>query len=77
MTEQRRRQLLRLGLMIGYYRKLKGLTQEQLAKATGLSRTHISNVEAPGLPVSLSVDKLFDIAQALDVPVAKLFDFKD
>ena len=34
-----------LGLTIAYYRKLRGLTQAELAEATNLSRTHISNIE--------------------------------
>ncbi len=76
-NSQRQKQFLQLGLTIGYYRKLKGLTQVELAKAVGLSRTHISNIEAPGMPVSISLDKLFDIADVLNVPVEKFFDFKD
>ena len=43
MDEKRERQFRELGLTISYYRKLKGLTQLQLANAVGLSRTHISN----------------------------------
>ncbi len=77
MTEQRRKQYLQLGLTIGYYRKLKGITQGDLAKAVGLSRTHISNLEAPGIKGSISLDKLFDIAEVLNVPMAKLFDFRE
>ncbi|MCR5402887.1 MAG: helix-turn-helix domain-containing protein [Butyrivibrio sp.] len=74
---QRKKQYLQLGLTIGYYRKLKGLTQGELATAVGLSRTHISNLEAPGMKVSISLDKLFDIAEVLNVPVAKFFEFRD
>lgn len=77
MTEERRKQYLQLGLTIGYYRKLKGLTQGELAKAIGVSRTHMSNIEAPGMPVSISLDKLFEISDVLNVPVKKFFDFKD
>lgn len=73
----RKKQFLQLGLTISYYRKLKGLTQEELAKAVGLSRTHISNIEAPGMKLSVSLDKLFDIADVLKVPVAKLFEFRE
>lgn len=65
-----------LGLTISYYRKLKGLTQTQLAESVGLSRTHISNIEAPRVKTSISLDSLFDIAEALEVPVRDLFDFK-
>lgn len=66
-----------LGLTIAYYRKLRGLTQAELAEATNLSRTHISNSEAPNGKTSISLNKLFDIADVLEVPVKDLFDFRD
>lgn len=47
-----------LGLTIAYYRKLRGLTQAELAEATNLSRTHISNIEAPNGKTSISLNKL-------------------
>ena len=57
MTEDKRlKQLRELGLTISYYRKLKGLTQGQLASLVGLSRTHISNIEAPNIKTSISPD---------------------
>lgn len=68
---------IRLGLNIAYYRKLKGMTQLQLAEAVNISRTHMSNIEAPNIPTSVSLDALFDIAEILDVPVHKLFIFRD
>ena len=66
-----------LGLTIAYYRKLRGLTQAELAEATNLSRTHISNIEAPNGKTSISLNKLFDIADVLEVQVKDLFDFRD
>lgn len=66
-----------LGLTIAYYRKLRGLTQAELAEATNLSRTHISHIEAPNGKTSISLNKLFDIADVLEVPVKDLFDFRD
>lgn len=66
-----------LGLTIAYYRKLRGLTQAELAEATNLTRTHISNIEAPNGKTSISLNKLFDIADVLEVPVKDLFDFRD
>lgn len=66
-----------LGLTIAYYRKLRGLTQAELAEATNLSRTHISNIEAPNGKTSISLNKLFDIADVLEVPVKDLIDFRD
>lgn len=76
MNEKRQRQYRELGLTIAYYRKFNGMTQMQLAEAVDLSRTHISNIEAPKVKTSISLDKLFDIADALQVPVKDLFDFR-
>lgn len=76
MDKKRLRQFRELGLTISYYRRLKGLTQTQLADFVGLSRTHISNIEAPKVRTSLSLDSLFDIADALDVQVKELFNFR-
>lgn len=77
MTDQRVNQYKQLGLTIAYYRKLKGITQQALAEAVNLSRTHISNLEAPNMPTSISLEKLFDIAEVLNVPVKSFFDFRD
>jgi transcriptional regulator with XRE-family HTH domain len=77
MTQQRMNQYKQLGLTIAYYRKLKGITQQALAQQVGLSRTHISNLEAPNMPTSISLEKLFDIAEVLNVPVKNFFDFRD
>ena len=66
-----------LGLTIAYYRKLRGMTQLDLAEAVQISRTHMSNIEAPNGKTSISLGKLFDIADALEVPVKELFDFRD
>lgn len=72
---QRTQQYKMIGLNIAYYRKLKGLTQLQLAELTNISRTHVSNIEAPNVPTSISLETLLDIADALDIPVANLLDF--
>ena len=77
MNQKRQNQYRQLGLTIAYYRKLKGITQMQLAENVNLSRTHISNLEAPNMPTSISLDKLFDISEALDVPIKNLFDFRE
>lgn len=77
MDYKRMNEFRLLGLTIAYYRKLRGLTQAELAEATNLSRTHISNIEAPNGKTSISLNKLFDIAKVLEVPVKDLFDFRD
>ena len=65
-----------LAINISYYRKLKGFTQIQLAEKIGISRTHLSNIEAPNVPMTFSSTVLFDIADALEVSLQDLFDFK-
>lgn len=77
MDYKRMNEFRLLGLTIAYYRKLRRLTQAELAEATNLSRTHISNIEAPNGKTSISLNKLFDIAEVLEVPVKDLFDFRD
>ena len=68
---------IRIGLNIAYYRKLRGMTQLQLAEAVNISRTHMSNIEAPNIPTSVSLDTLFEIAEVLDVDITSLFDIKN
>ena len=64
---------LLLGYNIAYFRKLSKLTQMQLAKKIGISRTHLSRIEIGECVPSLSL--VFDIADALYLPVKELFDF--
>ena len=65
-----------LAFNIAYYRKKIGLTQIQLAEKVGISRTHMSNIEAPNVPTPFSSTTLFKITDALGVELVDLFDFK-
>ena len=51
-----------LSYAIGYYRKKKNLSQEQMAEMLGISRQHLSAVEAQGVKRGLSLELLFNIA---------------
>lgn len=68
---------LQLGLKIAYYRKLRGLTQEQLAEKIERTPAFIGHVEAPNISKAVSLDTLFDIAKALDIPVYKFLMFEE
>ena len=64
-----------IGYNIQYFRKHKGLTQEQLAELVDISRTHMSRIENNDCAPSLDV--VFDIADVLKVPVHKLFEVRE
>ena len=74
MDSRHQEALNKIGLNILYYRRQKGYTQQQLAEITSYSKNHIQQVEtAKTLP---SVIALLDIAEALDIPPGKLFEFR-
>ncbi len=60
---------------MSYYRKHKGYTQEELAEKLDISRQHLGAVEVPNIVRSVSLDLLFNIADALEVDVRELLDF--
>ncbi len=67
----------KLGLKISYYRKLKGLTQEQLAEKLDKNLAFIGAVEAPNIERTISLDTLFDIADILEVAPYKFLYFDE
>lgn len=72
--EKHHKYFVQIGLNILYYRKEKGLTQLQLADLTSFSRNHIQQIEtAKAIP---SVSALIDIADALQIPITKLLEFR-
>lgn len=74
MQKDQKDRYINLGLNIAFYRKLRGLTQEKLAEKIDISRTHMSRIETADCAVSLDV--VFNLADALDIEVYKLFENK-
>lgn len=68
---------LKLGLKIAYYRKLRGMTQEQLAEQIDRTAAFIGHVEAPNISKAISLDTLFDVAKVLNIPAYKLLMFDE
>ena len=62
-----------LGLNISFYRKAAGMTQVQLAERADISRTYLSNIEAPNVTIPFTTTVLFNISDALGVELNKLF----
>lgn len=75
MNNKFKEKYIMLGLNIAYYRKLNGFTQEKLAERLGLDRTTISKIELATCGVSLDV--IFQISELFEIPVEKLFVFRD
>lgn len=77
VTFENREKFRELGFNIAYYRKRTGYTQEALAERVGISRSHLSAIEAPNLLRPFSLELLFEIADALEVPPNKLLEFRE
>ena len=74
METEYREQYIRFGLKVQYYRKLQGLTQEAFADKIGRSWSYVAKIESPTRVFGVSMETLFKIADALEVPVSKLFE---
>ena len=66
---------LAIGLNILHNRKEQGLTQMQLAEKADISKNHMQRIETA--TASCTLDTLIDIAEALNIPLVKLFEFRD
>ena len=65
----------KLSKRIRELRKMRGLTQEELADSAGIDYKHIQLLEGknPSVPKLDTVEKL---AKALNISITKLLDFK-
>lgn len=65
-----------IGLRIAYYRKYRGLKQEALAERVGYSTSYLARVEACGDNDNVvpTLDFLYQVADALDIPICRLFE---
>lgn len=62
-----RDRFIQLGIAIAALRKLRGMSQEQLAEKANVSRSHISSIEAPGIVRPFSLEVFYNIADALQI----------
>ena len=67
-----RDRFIHLGIAIAALRKMRGLSQEQLAEKANVSRSHISSIEAPGIARPFSLEVFFNIADALEIDPSDL-----
>ncbi len=77
---QNRDRFIELGLEISALRKMRGMSQEELATKAKISRSHLSSIEAPNIVRPFSLEVLYNIADALNVQAGDLlygYFFKD
>ncbi|MBR2417047.1 MAG: helix-turn-helix domain-containing protein [Clostridia bacterium] len=72
-----RDRITQLGVAIGTYRRMNGMSQEELAYRANISRTFLSTIEAPKMVVSFSIEVLFNIADALGMEPSELLALAD
>ena len=69
-----RDRFIELGLTIASLRKMRGMSQEQLAAEAKISRSHLSAIEAPNIVRAFSLEVLYNIADALDIRAGDLLN---
>ncbi len=67
-----RDRFIQLGVAISTLRRIRGLSQEVLAEKAGISRSLLSNIEAPNMAYSFSMEVFYNIADALDIAPERL-----
>lgn len=72
-NENRYRQM---GLLIAYYRKMKGYTQDDLSEMLDISAGYLSQVESQSRIQPISMELFFNIADNLGVEPCQLLQFK-
>lgn len=69
-----RDRFIQLGIAISTLRKLRGMSQDQLAEKANMSRSHLSAIEAPNMIRSFSLETLFNLADALMITPSDLLN---
>ncbi len=62
-----RDRFVQLGIAISTLRRIRGLSQEKLAEKANISRSLLSNIEAPNMAYGFSLNIFYNIADALDI----------
>ena len=62
-----RDRFIQLGIAISTLRRIRGLSQEKLAEKANISRSLLSNIEAPNMAHGFSLNIFYNIADALDI----------
>ncbi|MCI9627577.1 MAG: helix-turn-helix transcriptional regulator [Clostridia bacterium] len=76
MLDKYEKYYLQIGRNVAYYRRLKGLTQAELAKMLQCEISFVGQIEAPNIAKAMSLDMLFKICETLDIFPADLLHLR-
>lgn len=74
MSQKHSQEYKNIGQTICKYRKLRGLTQEQLADRACIGISYLTKIEAPNCDQPFSLEVILDIAEVLEVSVHQLLE---
>ncbi|MBR2775083.1 MAG: helix-turn-helix transcriptional regulator [Selenomonadaceae bacterium] len=74
MKEDFQAEMRCIGMKIAGFRKLRKMTQEELADKLNISKSYLSHIESASANKSISLPMLIRVARALDVELALLTD---
>ena len=74
MSQKHSQEYKNIGQTICKYRKLRGLTQEQLADRACISISYLTKIVAPNCDQPFSLEVILDIAEVLEVSVHQLLE---
>lgn len=76
-TDDCRSELKCIGLRIAYFRKLKNITQADLAEKLSINKNYLSHIESGSANKAVSLPLLIRISKALNVDLSLLTDLSD
>ena len=66
-----------IGLRIAYFRKMRNLTQAELADKVHINKNYLSHIESGSANKVLSLPLLIELSKALDIELSVLVDLND
>lgn len=66
-----------IGLRIAYFRRVRNLTQAELADKVGINKNYLSHIECGNTNKAISLPLLIHISRVLNVKLAVLVDLDD
>ena len=66
-----------IGVRIAYFRKLRNMTQADLADKVHINKNYLSHIESGSAKKVISLPLLIDLSKALDIELSILVDLND